>query len=246
MKKLLLLLIVITSSCQSNDKRQKKPTLEAIISNSNDTLMKHVFNNHEYYEVQILYSEIIENPDGSVSFETQNIGVDSTRYFYPASTIKLPVSLFALEKAQNTSWIDGNTSFFVEGDSIATTINKEISKIFAVSDNEAYNILYEFLGRDEINDALASKGYRNSTIYHRLSVEDPGDRNIKPLVIFENDSVIMNTEAMINERLDSLEMNMTQRGIAYYDDDELVEHAKSFAEKNYFSLYDQHHMIQDI
>lgn len=45
------------------------------------------------YEIQVLYSEIERRPDGSVRLTTHRWGSDSTRYFHPASTVKMPTAV---------------------------------------------------------------------------------------------------------------------------------------------------------
>jgi hypothetical protein len=49
------------------------------------------------YQVQILYTQIDRNEHGNPLFTTYPFNVDDSRYFYPASTVKLPIALLALE-----------------------------------------------------------------------------------------------------------------------------------------------------
>ena len=49
------------------------------------------------YQVQILYTQIDRNEHGNPLFTTYPYNVDDSRYFYPASTVKLPIVLLALE-----------------------------------------------------------------------------------------------------------------------------------------------------
>ena len=50
-------------------------------------------------------------------------------------------------------------------------------KIMLVSDNDAYNRLYEFIGLDTFNEVLTDKGYLNTRITHRLNVSRSSDEN---------------------------------------------------------------------
>lgn len=45
-----------------------------------------------------------------------------------------------------------------------------IKKILLVSDNEAYNRLYEFLGQKEFNQTMKTKGFKGVRFTHRLQV----------------------------------------------------------------------------
>ena len=102
-----------------------------------------------------MYTQI-ERKNGNVQFIDYTYQVDSTQYFYPAHTVKFPIALLTLLKLNSIDNMDRNTRFYVEGDTLETTFAKEIEKIFAVSDTEAYNRLFEFLGQDYINQELST------------------------------------------------------------------------------------------
>ena len=50
------------------------------------------------------------------------------------------------------------------------TIAQFIKKIFVVSDNDAFNRLYEFLGQDYFNQRMWDLGYSETRVRHRLSI----------------------------------------------------------------------------
>ncbi|RKN08001.1 hypothetical protein D7035_20415, partial [Aquimarina sp. AD1] len=135
-------------SCSQQDPLEK-------ILNSDTPQIANVSKNIEKYEVQILYSQINRNKKGQVTFTDYEFNVSDSTYFYPASSVKFPIALLALEKLntlqKNDIPISKETNFITEQDSAYSSIDKEIIKIFAVSDNQAYNRLFEFLGQDYIN-----------------------------------------------------------------------------------------------
>ena len=55
-------------------------------------------NDPDGYEIQVLYTRIDRRADGTARLVTHRWGADSTRYFYPASTVKLPAAVLALQK----------------------------------------------------------------------------------------------------------------------------------------------------
>ncbi|MFX4813573.1 serine hydrolase, partial [Acinetobacter baumannii] len=57
------------------------------------------------------------------------------------------------------------------------TIENYIKQIFLVSDNDAFNRLYEFLGQDYIQQKLKEKGYPDAVIRHRLQLSRTPDHN---------------------------------------------------------------------
>src|SRR6266849_6112947 len=69
-----------------------------------DMMKKHpskfrrILKNKDTLEVQIIYTQINRDSANRPHFRSFYFHVDSTKYFYPASTIKLSVVLLALEK----------------------------------------------------------------------------------------------------------------------------------------------------
>ena len=67
-----------------------------------------ILKNRKAWNVQIIYTQISRNKSNNPSFEDYYINVDSTKYYYPASTVKLPIALLALQKLNELSsygWI---------------------------------------------------------------------------------------------------------------------------------------------
>src|SRR5213075_1326575 len=107
-------------------------------------------------------------------------------YFYPASTVKFPVCLLALQRLNELKekGIDKNTTMITEtGTELQTAVYNDpstpdgrpnigqyIKKVLMVSDNDAFNRLYEFLGQEYINDELHKKGYSSAQILHHLDI----------------------------------------------------------------------------
>lgn len=150
-----------------------------------DSEIQEVLKNKEKHEIQILLTKIKRTPTEKIFFEEEEYQIDERRYFYPASTVKLPIAILVLQKLNILKSqgviITGDTPFFIstkEGDTIIqrdTTHNKGkltlhhlIKKIFLVSDNDAYNYLFDFLGRDYINKELTKRGLNHTQVYHKF------------------------------------------------------------------------------
>lgn len=188
-----LLLLFLTSCKKTNDNLSPLETALA----SKNLKIKRVMDSLYQHEVQILYTEI-ERKNGEIQFKDYSFQLDSTQYFYPASTVKLPIALLTLSKLNSLESMDRNTRFFVEGDTLETTFTQEIKKIFTVSDNEAYNRLFEFLGQDYINKELNRLQLGPIRISHRLSTSNAEEITTKPLIIFKNDSTTTILPSTIN------------------------------------------------
>ncbi|NQY07852.1 MAG: serine hydrolase [Flavobacteriaceae bacterium] len=240
-----LSLIFFITSCKKKVKEIKPISVLQEVAASTDSILNIPLSNPEKYKIQILFSRVYEKKDGSILFEKEDLGLNNSNYFYPASTVKLPIALLALEKIQKSSY-SYTTPFFVEGDSMTTTIKDEINKIFAVSDNEAFNRLFEYLGTDYINKQLQEKKLTPSRICHRLSVNNADDRVSKAVIFTNDEDTLFNSGTQINNQVQRLNLKNTEIGIAYYDDEDLIEEPKNFNQKNYYSLVAMHKTLQKL
>ena len=159
----------------------------AVMNNISDTFMYSLLAKYPQYfdsiltridllNVQIIYTRIDrgKKEKDKVKFTDYTFNLNPDKYFYPASTVKLPVAILALQKLnelkiagldRNTTMItgsDGNGQTEVMNDPSAAdgrpTIAHYIKKILLVSDNDAFNRLYEFLGQEYINNNFRKMG----------------------------------------------------------------------------------------
>ncbi|WP_170245252.1 serine hydrolase [Gelidibacter salicanalis] len=202
---------------------------------SDDVKLKSVFSNLPSHEVQILFSEVFRDKDGQVHFKDDQFQVDDATYFYPASTVKLPIALLALEKLNQNPLVNRNTAFQVENDSIISTFAKDIIDIFAVSSNTAFNRLFEYLGQDAINEHLKDKGI-NAQINHRLSVPNSAELTTKSVLFYKDNQVIYKTESKTNRQIAPLRMHNLNKGVGYTIGDSLVNQPMDFSTKNYLPI----------
>lgn len=230
-----LLFLTLQWSCTQTD-----PILRALQTDS--AAIKRVTDNLAEHEVQILFSEVTRSNTGEVRFNTSEFQVEKYNYFYPASTVKFPVALLALEKLSEDSSLDRGTPFKVEGDSETTSVANEIKELFVVSDNEAYNRLFEFLGKDEINRRLSQKKIEGR-ISHRLSTPDSDVLHYKPL-LFSTSTGIVVSQAQPSEPIRIVEANRLQKGLAYQENGETIHSPFDFSEKNFLPLRSLHRTMQ--
>jgi beta-lactamase class A len=238
-------LFLSMQSCHS-----QKPVLEQLANSEND-LLKPVFSNPEKYELQIIYTQINRNEAGTLEFQDFTYRLDPEAYFYPASTVKLPVAILALEKLnkinkENPS-IDRNTTYQIEGDSLAYSIATDVEAIFAVSDNEANNRLFEFLGQDHINQKLKEKGLAPVRISHRLSTANSEATDTRQLS-FKTSGSNENYKIKVtrNKAAEALNLKSLDKGLGYMEKDTLVNWPFNFALKNYFPLQVQHQLMKQL
>lgn len=241
MRILFSLILIVTLSCT---KKQPNNPLEKALASENPKI-KTVLDNLDTHEVQILFSEVTRDSLGTISFTDYDFQLDDSTYFYPASSVKFPIAVLALEKLNEEKEFTRNSKFYVEGDSIETTISEEIKKIFAVSDNDAYNRLFEYLGKDDINNRLNDKEIA-ARISHRLSVENSDELTTKSLIFYLNDSTTTPTPEIINTPIKNLQLEKILKGKGFMESDSLINEPKDFSYKNYLPLSSLHEMMKRV
>ena len=201
---------------------------------SDEPAIARVMASPDSYEVQIRYTRIFREGD-SVRFADYNYRVAPDRYFYPASMVKFPIVVLALEKLNSLDSLDRHTRYYVEGDTLENTFERDILDIFAISDNHANNRLFEFLGQDAINDSLAAKQVGPARIAHRLGFHRD-DVSTRPLILYRSDSVTVQSLPIINRPALPLQLEGIRKGTGYGDGDSIVSEPFDFSLKNYLPI----------
>ncbi|RAJ02261.1 beta-lactamase family protein [Chitinophaga skermanii] len=224
-----------------------------------DTVTHHL---HKY-RLQVIYTKIDRDAQNNPTFTDYHYNVDTNRYFYPASTVKLPAALLALEKLNdmNIKDLDKNTpmytaelpgispavKFDVTAPGNAPSIGHYIKKIFLVSDNDAFNRLYEFVGQQRFNEGLWQKGYPGVQIRHRLDVALPPAANARTNEVY----FIKDGKEIYRQPAQESHIVFTEKhdliGLAYYNNKgELMKEPMDFALKNEINLVDLHSILRSI
>jgi Beta-lactamase enzyme family len=212
-------------------------------------------------EIQIIYTQINRDAANHPTFKSFYFNVDSACYFYPASTVKLPMVLLALEKLKrlNIHGLTKNTFMFHDSlysgqiqarrDTTSETCLPSVAhyakKVLLTSDNDAHNRLYEFMGQKAANDLLHNKGY-TIRILHRLSRPLIPDQNRHTeAVCFSNgDSWIYSQPMLVNDSIPVIGEVLKGRG--YVSNDTLFEKPLNFSYKNFYPLAQQQQLLRAI
>ncbi|MFS4417823.1 serine hydrolase [Maribacter sp. 2307ULW6-5] len=234
-------LLLFLAACQVQEENQD---LLALALASEDPAIRAVMDDPGPYEVQIRYTRIDRRND-SIIFTDHDFQVNDQQYFYPASTVKFPIAVLALERLHQTDTLNHNTRYYVEGDTLESTVAKDVLEIFAVSDNLANNRLVELLGQDAINQGLANKGVGPVRISHRLG-QHSDDLRTKPWIVYLNDSTTSPTQPTVNTAPKPLEMEGVLKGRGYMEDDGLQEGAFNFSLKNHYPIATQHEVLKRV
>ena len=147
-----------------------------LIIKKREPQLKPVYKNKENHNLQILYTKVVRDSLGMPSFIEYDYKIDSNQYFYPASTMKLPIVALTLQKINELRNTGINITveskiLLLSADQITTetTFKDLISKVFLVSDNSASNILINFLGYNYFNQQMREKGLNTIVLNHKFN-----------------------------------------------------------------------------
>ncbi|GAA0545404.1 beta-lactamase family protein [Chitinophaga japonensis] len=222
-----------------------------------------VFRYPDSFYVQVIYTRIDRDARNRPRFRDYYYRVDPDRYFYPASTVKLPGAALALEKLNDLAipGLDRETPMYTDSlpgitpavlqDSTAAnglpSIAHYIRKIFLVSDNDAFNRLYEFIGQEELNRRLWEMRYTRVQIRHRtgLRLSTEAERHTNALR-FERDGKVLYRQPARYSTL-AFAPRHDSAGRAYYTPQRvLVQQPMDFSERNRLPLTAVHDLLRSI
>ena len=255
-----------TSGVDTDSIKENKLLPDAFMSSllkSYPQFFDSILKNKKELNVQIIYTQIDRKANGNPVFTDHYFNVNANNYFYPASTVKLPVALLALQKLHelNIPGLDMNTTMITETDYSGQTpvyndpttedgrptITNYIKKILLVSDNDAFNRLYEFLGQEYINNTLHKMGYDDAQIIHRLniSLNEDENRHTNPVKFYDASGKIIYEKPAENSKLVYAQRN-TKLGKGYMNGDQLINDPFDFSKKNRLSLQDLHNIVRSV
>lgn len=208
---------------------------------------------------QVLVSWIETDDAGEPRLVRHGYRVDA-EYFYPASSIKTCAAIAGLQWVGTVPGLERDTPLtyhplFADEvredrdesnlDGGAITIGHEVRKLAIVSDNRAFNRLYELVGHDELNMSMWAAGLRSVKIQHRLSEARTREENRRAPRITVHAA---QGDVTIPERVSALELRNEDldgllAGARHVAGGEVVERPFDFTHKNRISLVDLQDML---
>jgi hypothetical protein len=224
------------------------------------------------HRLQILVGQVEPSPgtDRPPTLRRSGYRVDA-EYFYPASSVKLCGVVAAIELLQELNASRGGSPEtpvvrlstplrFHPGPGRGQveetdptnledghiTVAHELRKIFLVSDNDAYNRLYDLVGPGDLNSRMWDLGLESVRLRHRLSLPLPPELNLRAprvdVLLDEEEPLVL--PARRSERpAPPHDVGGLLVGSAHIGDDgQRVEKPFDFSTKNRISLRD----LQDL
>ena len=234
-KYFLALFSLLLLSCNSTNN-----PIELIIK-KREPKLKSIYKNKENHNLQILYTKVVRDSSGAPTFIEYDYKVDNNFYFYPASTMKLPIVVLTLQKINelrneglNIS-VENKILLVNEEETIKETTFKDlIAQVFLVSDNSASNILINFLGYNYFNQEMRGKGLNTIVLNHKFN-PDPYVKNDWTIYTLDGDLISKDEDQEVIEHnsLDNL-----RQGKSQILNNEKIDNPFNFKTKNRASLRD--------
>ena len=237
--------------------------LEKMLRNQKDTLLRHVLSHPETYRYQLIYTQIDRDEKNTPSFTNYYYHFDSLKYFNPASTVKLPLALLTLEKLHTLekygvdmttpvkidSSYSGQMSMYLDSTSESglPSMAHFIKKVFLISDNVAYNRMYEFLGQQTINRRLHSMGYPDLRItrrFVRMNEDENRHTNAMRFITAEGKLLYEQPPAYNTDSFNFSHIN--KMGTAHYANDSLMQEPINFTTANNVTVHHLQQIVQAV
>ena len=221
-----------------------------------DDFLRSIIKDKDKYEIQIIYTEVTKNTIGQTEFMDFQFQLNDEQYFYPASTIKLPIAVMTLSKINELraegsaispkskiklSLINNNQEIILK-DSI-TSFQNLIADVFLVSDNSASNVLIDFIGYNYFNSSMSNSGFENTYLNHKFN-PDPFVDSTWIISTLDNEIISSNTNQ--NTVLASSNISNVKKGEKRFIDGEIKNESLDFSSKNRSSLTDMHNIIKNL
>ncbi len=259
---LFILFFSLQSIYAQKRSKQQDTFLENLMRSKSEEFSS-ILSNKDSLNVKIIYTKIDRDKNNKPSFTEYTFNLNNNNYFYPASTVKMPVAFLALEKLNelNKTGLNRNTTMITESNSLneavvysqpkantsKTSIADYVKQIFLVSDNDAFNRLYEFVGQQTIQQKLKEKGYADAIIRHRLqiSLTDEQNKLTNPISFYDSASNLIYHQGEQNSKAIFSETKRTA-GKGYLKNNQLINEPFDFTLKNRLYLQDLHNLQKSV
>lgn len=235
--------------------------LQDLISTHASPLLQSVLNRPDSFHYQLIYTKIDRDKHNKPHFTNYYLHVNRNDYFNPASTVKLPTALCALEKLHQLhkkgvnkyttmltdSAFAGQTTVYKDSSAAngLPSVAQYVKKIFLTSDNDAYNRLYEFVGQQTLNESLWKKGYTGVRIVRRFApATEEGNRHTNPIrFVRDNQLLYLQPAAYCTLPFDYSKQVLVGKG--HWDShDSLILTPMDFTRHNNLPLEDLQQLLQ--
>ena len=221
-----------------------------------DKFLRKIIKDKDNYEIQILYTEVSKNKLGQTEFSNFQFQLNDEKYFYPASTIKLPIAVMSLSKINELKaeglnisikskiqlTLINNKKEIIIKDSI-TSFQNLIADVFLISDNSASNVLIDFIGYNYFNSSMNDSGFKNTYLNHKFNPDPFVDST---WIINTLDNEIISSNKNQTTVTASSNISNLKKGKKRFLDGEIENKSLDFSLNNRSSLTDMHNIMKNL
>ncbi len=226
-----------------------------------DKAFSNILKHKKEYKVQVIYTQIDRDSRNAPHFTQYSYRLNPRQYFYCASMVKLPTCAMAMERLNNLGikGLDKDTRLTIDSLNVCepavkldtATINYPslgtyIKKMLLVSDNDAFNRAYDFLGPEYIYNRMVQLGYSNARIDQRYAGCTPTENKLTPSFKFYNDNgavIYSQSQTLCQQQYRYPFAKKMIMGIGFYNDSsDKIGPPKDFEYSNFLPLEN----VQDV
>lgn len=221
----------------------KDPACDEILHATTSNVMKQVLAAPENYRFQVLYS-IVKEGGAKPVLERHGWRTDA-EYFFPASSMKVPIALAAYER-MNVLRKSGKAGFTRDatmkihpskgsGEPYTTTLARETMRALIVSDNFSANRLLAITGHREIHETDFGLGLASTRVRTGFATGEPIDpAEVSPRIVVGDVELPARKSTLVLPANDAKNLDI---GDAYINDNgQRVTGPMPFKEKNAMKL----------
>lgn len=265
-----IIILALLCSCSLFGQVTNTSSASRILQNVLDSLENKypkLIENPEKYRFKIVFTEIKRTKE-KVNLETVGFRMEEKEYLYPASIVKLPTILIGLEEYNKIHKIRSRVTyetlikFNKEKGCMPTAFSVKIGnkleyysldlftkQMLGISDNDAYNRMYDFVGQQQLNRRLKELNFQNGKIIRKFVLNCSLDQNrISDSYVFlgRRNEWLYNRRGITNP--DTILTDSTYKiGKAYEGlDKKIVPRPFDFSRQNNLELVDLHKTLNGV
>lgn len=241
------------------------PVIDSLFK-TNSSFFSSYTNFSKFYRIQIIYTQIDRNEKGEPTFTNHTWRLNPDEYFNPASLVKVPASIFAMEKMNNEIskyGVDKYSPLVFEKNTdcqqeqiwdstcvcLYPNIAHFIKRSLIISENSPFKRLYEFLGQEYIQNRLSQIGFNGSKIIQRFAsdCDEEGNRYTNAVNFYDADSSLLYRQPeQYNANYIREKDSTVMVGNYIMDGRKKIKGGKDFSNSNRLMLHHAHQLMMAI
>lgn len=210
------------------------------------------------FRPQLLLTPCARAAGGWRAGTTEALGLQPRRWFAAASWVKLPLAALLLEELERRGldWRDPELRLEVAVAGACAPLPSPqaggwplealLQAMLVVSDNLAYNALYELLGSDAIHARLRALGFGHVRMATRLGCPQPRSPGKLDVRLRRAGEVVWDSPASGKEQFQRFPFGSARAGQAWAEQGIVTRGAHDFSDSNFLPLADVHRLILEL